>query len=135
MTDPNNPWPPSSWEQPPTHPQSGPPAGGYQTGYQGGGYPGGGYPAPRTTNGLAIASMVVSLCALFVCGPVGIVGAIMGHKAKAQLRERPEDGDGFATAGIVVGWIGFALGIIGTLIFVGIFLAALNEAGNSTSSY
>lgn len=56
-------------------------------------------PANPPTNGLAIASMIVSLVGF------GPVGAIMGHIARKQIRESGEQGDGFALAGIIVGWV------------------------------
>jgi hypothetical protein len=78
------------------------------------GYPG--YPAPvmmpaQHTNGMAIASLVLSLCGLG-CGVAGLVGAILGHVARRQIRERGEGGDGMALAGIIVGWIVFGLTIV-----------------------
>ncbi|HLT10680.1 MAG TPA: DUF4190 domain-containing protein [Micromonosporaceae bacterium] len=57
------------------------------------------YAAGPPTNGLAIASMIVSIMGL------GPVGAIMGHMARRQIQERGEQGDGFALAGIIVGWV------------------------------
>jgi hypothetical protein len=51
------------------------------------------------TNGLAIASMIVAILGF------GPIGAIMGHIARNQIRERGEQGDGFALAGIIVGWV------------------------------
>lgn len=62
-----------------------------------GGHPGyGGWPPPsRGTNGLAIASLV---CA-FVLPPLGL---IFGFIAKTQIRQSGEEGDGLATAAIVV---------------------------------
>jgi hypothetical protein len=57
------------------------------------------YSAVPPTNGLAIASMIVSILGF------GPVGAIMGHIARRQIQERGEQGDGFALAGIIVGWV------------------------------
>ena len=57
------------------------------------------YVVSQPTNGLAIASMIVSILGF------GPVGAIMGHIARKQIRERGEQGDGFALAGIIVGWV------------------------------
>jgi|SoiMethySBSTD1v2_1073268.scaffolds.fasta_scaffold779843_2 hypothetical protein len=57
------------------------------------------YVVSPPTNGLAIASMIVSLVGF------GPVGAILGHVARKQIRERGEQGDGFALAGIIVGWV------------------------------
>jgi len=84
-------------------PGFGPPAAPAPPGY---GYPpyGYGYPAPAPTNGLAIASLVCSLAGLAV-GISAPVGAILGHVARRQIRERGEQGDGMALAGIIVGWI------------------------------
>lgn len=73
-----------------------------------------GYPPTPTTNGLAIASLVVSIISLTAClGATGIVGAILGHVAKGQIRQRNDQGGGLATAGIIIGWIGFALFLLG----------------------
>ena len=55
--------------------------------------------AAQPTNGLAIASMITSILGF------GPIGAIMGHIARKQIRERGEQGDGFALAGIIVGWV------------------------------
>ncbi len=95
------------------------------------GYPGyPGYPAPvmvptQRTNGMAIASMVVSLVGLVslpcygVGGIViGLVGAILGHVGKRQATERGEGGGGMALAGIIVGWIAVAIGIVILAFFV-----------------
>lgn len=95
------------------------------------------YQPVQPTNGLAIGAMVVSLVAAFaafatcgVGGVLGIAGAIMGHVAKRQTRERNEQGDGFAIAGIVVGWISFAIGVVAVaviLIFVIGSFSAFND--------
>lgn len=114
------------------------PAPGYPTsGYAGPppGYPGYGYgyPAPPATNGLAIAAMVVSivgafgLCGYGLGGYIGIVGAIMGHVARRQIRERGENGDGMALAGVVVGWIVSGIAIIATIVIVVAIVWAANQ--------
>jgi hypothetical protein len=62
-----------------------------------------GYPVyvvqQRPTNGLAIASLVCSVVG------IGLVGAILGHVARRQIRQTGEQGDGLALAGIIVGWV------------------------------
>jgi hypothetical protein len=108
-------------------------------------YPAYGYggpvaPAGPGTNGMAIASLVVSLVALagLICygvgGFIGVVGAILGHVAKRQIRERGESGGGMATAGVVMGWIatGLAVLILGAIIAFVVYAA--NHA-NDTSPY
>ncbi|SNT61366.1 protein of unknown function [Asanoa hainanensis] len=102
-----------------------PPAPGYPApaGYPGSeyaapvsAYPGYGYPAAPKTNGLAIAALVCSLAGLVTCISAP-VGAILGHVARKQIRERGEGGDGMALAGIIVGWILTAL-LLGYLAFI-----------------
>jgi hypothetical protein len=117
-----------------------PPAGGYpaQGGYPGQAYPGYGYPAAaQPTNGLAIASMVVSiigllgLCGYGLGGYIGVVGALLGHAAKKRIRESGEGGDGMALAGIIMGWIATGIAVLAT-IAIGIGIAfAINADQNS----
>jgi hypothetical protein len=124
----------------PGYPQPGYPQPGYpQPGYPQAGYPGAGYPQPgypqtgypyaypapvRPTNGLAIGAMVVSiaaalgLCAYGMGGYLGIVGAILGHVARRQIRSTGESGDGMAMAGVIVGWISTVIAVIATAVIV-----------------
>jgi Domain of unknown function (DUF4190) len=60
----------------------------------------------QPTNGLAIASLIVSILGF------GPVGAIMGHIARRQIKERNEQGDGLALAGIIVGWVTTAIWVL-----------------------
>ncbi|MBX6357483.1 MAG: DUF4190 domain-containing protein [Micromonosporaceae bacterium] len=78
-----------------------------------------GYPAPpRPTNGLAVASLVVSLvgalglCAYGLGGWIGAIGAILGHVSQRQIRERGDGGGGMALAGVIVGWIATGLFVL-----------------------
>ena len=139
MTYPQSPggWNDPSWsqpQQPPTgYPEAAQPSYGYPdptqpssgqpVGYPNPAYPPYGYPvtpAPQPTNGLAIASLVVSLVGVFgLCGYglggyIGIVGAILGHVSRRQIRERGESGDGMALAGIITGWIAAAIAVLAT---------------------
>ena len=93
-----------------------PPPGAYPVPYgqpYGYGYP---YAAPQRTNGMAIASMVLGILWLYWIG--SILALVFGYIAKNQIRERGEAGDGMATAGIVLGWIG--VGVIGLVVLLGI---------------
>lgn len=91
------------------------------------------YPAQQPTNSLATASLVTSIVAFALCGgALGIVGALMGHSARRQIQASGEAGEGLATAGIVVGWIGFGLFMLGVVLVGGIFILSL--ASYSTSS-
>ncbi|OBI80568.1 DUF4190 domain-containing protein [Mycobacterium asiaticum] len=102
----------------PSGPYAGPP------GPLGGPYPA--YPVSRSTNSLAIAALVTSL----VLAPLGIV---FGHISLSQIKRTGEDGRGFAIAGLVLGYIGTVLGIIG-LIGVLVFMASVNSALHSHAS-
>jgi hypothetical protein len=91
-----------------------------------------GYPAVPPNNGMAIASLVVSivgvlgLCGYGLGGYVGAVGAILGHVARRQIRERNENGDGMALAGIIVGWVATGLALLATLAIVAVVLFAVS---------
>lgn len=91
----------------------------------------GGYAPARRTNGLAVASMILSIVGfIWVLPFVGsIAGAIMGHISLGQIRRTGEAGRGMALAGVIVGWAGLALLVLGVLFFV--FIAAVS----STSRY
>ncbi|MGE5827541.1 MAG: DUF4190 domain-containing protein [Micromonosporaceae bacterium] len=99
MTDPDQSWRDPNWQpSPPSPAPSADPTFGYTTPQPAYGYGAPGYAAPPT-NSLAIASMIVAILGF------GPIGAIMGHVARRQIKERGEQGDGFALAGIIVGWI------------------------------
>src|SRR3954452_18477994 len=83
----------------PYPPHPGPYAGHY--GYPG--YPG--YPPPRSTNSLAIVSLV---CA-FLFAPLGIV---FGHMSLSQIKKTGEEGRGLAIAGLVIGYLISALTVL-----------------------
>jgi hypothetical protein len=88
-----------------------------------------GYPyAERKTNGLAIASMVVSLVSIATCGLLGIAGAIMGHMARKQIAERGDEGSGMATTGIIVGWVMTGLTILAIAVSI-FFIVAVDSSG------
>lgn len=95
-------------------------------------YPGPAYPRPygRPTNSMAIASMVVSIAGLTMCPIVAcVVGAVLGHMARKQISETGEDGDGLALAGIIIGWIGFALSLIVGFAYAAFIIYAIYRNG------
>jgi hypothetical protein len=77
---------------------------------------------------MAIASMVLGI--LWINGTGSILALVFGYMAKRQIAERNEQGAGFATAGIVLGWIGIALTI---LMVIGLFVvgASLSATGDA----
>ena len=73
---------------------------------------------PRTTDGMAIASLVVScvsiagFCTWGVGALLGVLGAIFGHVARRRIRTSGAGGAGIALAGIIVGWAMAAIGVL-----------------------
>ena len=50
----------------------------------------------------------------------GVAGAIMGHISLGQIKRTGEKGYGMALAGVIVGWVGVALAVIGVVIIIGL---------------
>jgi hypothetical protein len=75
----------------------------------------------QRTNGMAIASLVCSLVAIPLFGIPAILGIIFGFVARSQIRKSngSQTGDGMALAGIIIGFVFVALG----LLLVGILVA------------
>lgn len=93
---------PPSWQQPqePSWQQNSPQWGPNQW-----------QPGPRTP-GSATAALIIGICGLCLCWPVGgPLAVIYGNKAKNEIANSNGNlaGGGLATAGIVMGWIAIAL--------------------------
>jgi hypothetical protein len=73
-----------------------------------------------STNGLAIASMVLGIVWVYWIG--SILALIFGFVARKQIRARGQKGEGMAIAGIVLGFVGVA-----TLILVIILAVAVHH--------
>jgi hypothetical protein len=71
-----------------------------------------------TTNGLAIASMVLGILWLYWIG--SILALVFGYVAKGQIERSAgrQSGKGMAIAGIVLGWIG--VGVLALVIVLAI---------------
>jgi len=70
------------------------------------------------TSGNAIASMVLGIVGLvFFPLVASILAMVLGRSGKRDIRGRPGlAGEGMATAGIVLGWVGVALVVIGVVL-------------------
>ena len=75
------------------------------------------YPAAQTTNGFAIASMVLGIIWIYWIGSV--LALVFGYVARSQIRQRGQSGDGMAIAGIVLGWVGVATLVLFILVILG----------------
>jgi hypothetical protein len=66
--------------------------------------------AGAPTNTLAVVSLAAGISAFFVTHFIGAAVAIVtGHMARREIRETGEAGGGFARAGLVLGYLYFAL--------------------------
>ena len=88
-------------------------------------------PAPYNT-GAAVAPQqktntmaIVSLIGAFF---VSLVGIICGHIALKQIRETGEGGRGLAMAGLIIGYIGLAIGIIWVIVLFATMGAAISNS-------
>ncbi|UUU31530.1 DUF1707 and DUF4190 domain-containing protein [Streptomyces sp. CA-210063] len=68
-------------------------------------------PAPPpvpATNGKAVGAMVCGVLTTMTMGLTGIPAVILGHTARAEIRRTGEGGEGFALAGLILGWLSVA---------------------------
>jgi hypothetical protein len=82
-------------------------------------YPPTSAPTQPPNSTLAIVSLVAGILGLTVFPTIGsIVAIITGYMAKNEIRDSGGaiGGGGLATAGLIMGWIGVALGLIGICI-------------------
>jgi hypothetical protein len=75
----------------------------------------------RTTSSLAIVSLVSGILGWTLLPLVAsLVAIVTGHMARAEIRRNPDtlDGDGFAVAGLVLGWASVVLAALVVLLVV-----------------
>ncbi|WP_433442058.1 DUF4190 domain-containing protein [Nonomuraea sp. CA-141351] len=127
-------------QQPPSgsgYGQQPPSYGGYaQQGYGQQGY--GQYGAPpqpaKSTNGMAVASLVLGIIGLIFCGLTSIPGVILGHIALNRIKKTGEEGSGMAVGGLVTSYITVVLWVLGWIIFGGMLLSLIGLSAAATSS-
>lgn len=138
MTDPNAPDQPGGQVPPASQPGGQvPPAPQPTPGYPApGAAPAYGQTAPAgaKTNTLAIVSLVASIAGIVLWGIGSLVGVICGHISLSQIKKTGEQGRGMALAGVIVGYIGLALAILGFIIFF-IVLGVIASQGGFEYSY
>jgi hypothetical protein len=66
----------------------------------------------RRTNPLAVAALACGIGEVFFWFLAAVPAVVLGHMARRQIRETGEAGEGMATAGLVLGWIGIALTVL-----------------------
>lgn len=86
------------------------------------------YPAALPTSTMAIISLIAGIAGFTIVPMIGsIVAVITGMAARNETRANPPtaSGDGLATAGIVMGWVGVALSVAGILCACAVFVLPL----------
>ncbi|MGD1991599.1 MAG: DUF4190 domain-containing protein [Anaerolineae bacterium] len=79
----------------------------------------------RPSSGLAIGSLISSILGLTFLPTIGsIVGLVLGYMARRQIEESMGrmGGEGMAKAGIIIGWIGVGLAVLGICLVVVAFV-------------
>jgi hypothetical protein len=87
-------------------------------------------PAPRAINSVAVAALICGLAELPTLGLSALPAVVLGIRARQQIRETGQRGEGLAVAGLVLGWTAIAL-FFGAVLTVIIWL--LLPAGPGTS--
>jgi uncharacterized Tic20 family protein len=89
--------------------------------------------APQQQNNtMAIISLIASILGLTFIPTIGsIVGLILGYMARRQIRESggAMGGEGMAKAGIIIGWIGVGLAVLGICIVIAVVALGLTIPG------
>jgi len=87
------------------------------------------------TNGMAVASLILGIAGLTVVPTIGsVLALILGYMAKRDIRQRPTEttGEGLATAGVVMGWIGVVLTVLVVCGIIALFgFCAIASSGTS----
>lgn len=120
-------------------PYAAPPAYDASQGYAAPSY----YAGTQPTPGKATASMVIGIVALasiLLCG-IGLiaapVGLFLGYSARREIAESNGrlGGSGTATAGIVMGWIGTVLLVLGIIAFIALIAIGVSTDNSATTTY
>jgi hypothetical protein len=90
------------------------------------------YPYPvaqRSTNGFAVASMVLGILWIYWIG--SILAVVFGYIAKRQIDDSNgwQTGRGMAMAGIVLGWVGIGVIVIGLAVWIIVAAGASSSYG------
>jgi len=117
--------PPPPYGTPPS-----PAAGGTPPPY--GTAPGYGQPVPPNpglvTNSSAVLALVLGIVGVVFAGLLtGIPAIVVGTKARRRIRAGEGTGDGYALAGVVLGWISTVFSVLAILVLILIVVAAVSS--------
>lgn len=81
------------------------------------------------TSSMAVVSLIFGILAWTLLPGIGaLVAVICGHSARAEIRRAPPgsmEGDGLALAGLILGWVQIAVGIVAIGIFILVVMGAI----------
>jgi hypothetical protein len=82
----------------------------------------------RSTNTASVVSLACGIGAWVALPLVLAIGAIVaGHMARAQIRREPQDGDGMALAGLILGYANLVVALLIAVALV-LFFVVLVQA-------
>ena len=92
--------------------------------------------ASAQTNTMAVVSLATGIASWFLLPVVGAVVAIVtGHMAKREIRQTGEQGDSFATIGLLLGYLHLAVValviLVLVLVFAGVAAAILGSGASA----
>jgi len=80
-------------------------------------------PGPLPGSGKATTSLVTGIIGILCCGLLGIVALVTGKQATTEAAAAGYPQPGNAKAGIILGWIGIALMVVGLLVWIVLIVA------------
>jgi hypothetical protein len=87
-------------------------------------------PVARRTNPLAIAALVCGIAGFCAAPPAAIAAIILGHISLGQIRRDGDEGYGLAKAGLILGYVALALGVLGLIVILA-FAHAVVSSGTT----
>src|SRR5215217_7403659 len=89
---------------------------------------------PQQSSGSATASLVLGICGFVVCPLVcSVLAIVFANKAYREIDASGGrvGGRGLAQAGLILGWVGVGLCVVGLLFFIALIVIGIS-AGTST---
>jgi hypothetical protein len=96
-----------------------------------------GQPHYQRSSGEATAALVLGICGIVVCPIVcSILALVFGYRARREIDNSGGmiGGRGNAIAGIVTGWIGLGLWVLGIIAYVVIIVALIGATSSNDFS-
>jgi hypothetical protein len=94
-----------------------------------------GYAGAAPQNGQGTTALVTGILGLLCCGLLSIVAIITGRKGMQLADQGVADNRGVAQAGMILGWIGVALWVVGVIFYVIVFVFAATNSSVSTTGF